>query len=192
MEIIHYPPPTLRHKSKPIKRVDATLRKIVREMFELMYEHRGVGLAANQADLPIRLLTMNLESSPEEGQELVLINPVLRLPKGNEEAEEGCLSFPDLHVPVKRPATITVDAYNLQGQQITGEWSGLAARAVQHEVDHLDGVLFIDRISETNRLAANEALDEFDVAFAGRRERGEMPDDDAIAKRLAEFEEQYC
>ena len=192
MEIIHYPHPTLRHKSKPIKRVDAALRKTVREMFDLMYEHRGVGLAANQVDLPIRLLIMNLEGSPEEGRELVLINPVLRLPKGTEEAEEGCLSFPDLHLQVKRPATITVGAYDLRGEEFQGEWSGLAARAVQHEVDHLDGVLFIDRLSDTNRLAANEALDEFEVAFTGRRERGEIPDDDTIAKQLAQFEGKYC
>lgn len=192
MEVIHYPHPTLRHKSKPVKRVDAALRETVREMFELMYEHRGVGLAANQVDLPIRLLVMNLQGSPEEGRELVLINPVLRLPKGTEEAEEGCLSFPDLHVPVRRPETITVSAYDLRGQVIEAEWSGLAARAVQHEVDHLDGVLFIDRLSETHRLAANEALDELEVAFAGRCERGEISDDAEIARRLARFEGQYC
>ena len=97
MEIITYPHPTLRYKSKPIKRVDAQLHDVVREMFELMYDANGVGLAANQVDLPIRLFVVNLEADPEKGEELVFINPVIRMPKGTKEHEEGCLSLPGLY-----------------------------------------------------------------------------------------------
>ena len=96
MEIVTYPHPTLRHESKPVKRVDAELREIVQEMFHLMYEARGVGLAANQVDLPLRLFVLNLESDPDKSEEFVFINPVISKPKGSEEKEEGCLSLPEL------------------------------------------------------------------------------------------------
>ena len=90
MEIVQYPHPTLRHKSKPINRVDRELKEIVSEMFKLMYEAKGIGLAANQVDLPIQLFIINLKSDPNEGEELVFINPVVTSPKGSDEAEEGC------------------------------------------------------------------------------------------------------
>ena len=90
LEIVQYPHPTLRHKSKPINRVDRELKEIVSEMFKLMYEAKGIGLAANQVDLPIQLFIINLKSDPNEGEELVFINPVVTSPKGSDEAEEGC------------------------------------------------------------------------------------------------------
>ena len=192
MHIVHYPHPTLRHKSKPIKRVDADLRGIVQKMFELMYEAKGVGLAANQVDLPIRLFIVNLEAKSGEGEELVFINPVISLPKGVEEAEEGCLSLPGLYGDVTRPKQIKVQAYNLAGQQYEAVLDGLFARVVQHELDHLNGVLFTDRMNETGRLGARAALDEFEEMFAGSRERGEILSDAEIAARLAEVEERYC
>src|SRR4051794_6351868 len=102
MKVIRYPHPTLRHVSKPLKRIDAGLNDIVREMFDLMYEHRGVGLAANQVDLPYRLFVVNLSGKRGEGEELVFINPVLTKPRGLAEAEEGCLSLPELYAQVKR------------------------------------------------------------------------------------------
>ena len=104
MEIVHYPHPTLRHQSKPVRRVDTELREIVREMFRLMYEAEGVGLAANQVDLPLRLFVVNLGTERGEDKELVFINPVISGPKGNDEAEEGCLSIPKVYAPVRRPA----------------------------------------------------------------------------------------
>ncbi len=95
LQIIQYPHPTLRHRSKPLRRVDAELRKIVAEMFELMYEHEGVGLAANQVDLPYRLFVVNPEGKADAGEsEGVFINPVLSHGRGLEEDEEGCLSIP--------------------------------------------------------------------------------------------------
>jgi len=191
LRIINYPHPTLRRPSKPLKRVDAELHKLVREMFDLMYakEHRGVGLAANQVDLPYRLFVVNLSSDSALGdQEFVFINPKLSQPKGTAEAEEGCLSLPDLYAQVRRPEKITINAYNLAGQEVTYELDDLFARAVQHETDHLDGVLFIDRLSPTARLAVQGELAEFEAAFSNQRERGEIPSDEQIAARLAELE----
>jgi peptide deformylase len=192
LQIVTYPHPTLRHKSQPIKRVDANLRKMVSQMFELMYEARGVGLAANQVDLPFRLFVANLQSDPEEGEELVFINPVISRPKGLEEKEEGCLSLPELYGPVKRPETVQVTAYTLRGEEIEAKLSGFAARVVQHETDHLDGVMFIDRLSETEAMAARESIEEFELSFAGRRQRQEIPLDNDILQRLLDLENQYC
>jgi peptide deformylase len=189
LQIVQYPHPTLRRVAKPLRRVDAELHRLVREMFDLMYEHRGIGLAATQVDLPYRLFTINLESDPaKRDQEFVFINPVLSNRKGMAEAEEGCLSLPTLYADVKRPERVTVNAYTLGGQEINLELSGLFARAVQHEVDHLDGVLFIDRLSPTGELTVRPALEEFEIEFAHRRQRGEIPDDKEIAERLAELE----
>lgn len=192
MDIVTYPHPTLRHKSQPIKRVDARLREIVREMFELMYEARGVGLAANQVDLPIRLFVANLESDPEKGEELVFINPVVSMPKGTEENEEGCLSLPGLYGNVIRPKKVRVNAYDLQGQELNADIDGLFARVVQHETDHLDGVLFIDRMTESAKVDVEGELDMFETEFNSRRATGGIPDTPAIAARLKEWEEKYC
>ena len=192
LEIVTYPHPTLRHRSKPIKRVDAELRSIVQQMFELMYAAHGVGLAANQVDLPIRLFVMNLEAEPDKGEELVFINPVIARPKGCEEADEGCLSLPELYGPVTRPKKVHVNAFGLSGTEFNAELDGLFARVVQHEADHLDGVLFVDRLSETAKLEIADTLDEFETDFASRRSTGGIRRDEEIAARLAEWEKRYC
>jgi peptide deformylase len=189
LQIIQYPHPTLRHVSKPLRRVDAELHAIVREMFALMYAAKGVGLAANQVDLPYRLFVINLQSDPAvpEG-EFVFLNPVLNNRKGNAEAEEGCLSLPGLYGDVKRSERVTLNAYNLAGEEVTLDLDGLFARAVQHEIDHLDGILFIDRLSETGKMAIQDELDDFEMQFEGQFERGEIPNEETIARRLAELE----
>jgi peptide deformylase len=189
LQIIHYPHPALRHPSKPLKRVDTELRNIVAEMFDLMYEHEGVGLAANQVDLPYRLFVANPEGSLDaKDAERVFINPVLSLPRGQEEDEEGCLSIPSVYAPVTRNETITVQAYDLAGNEFTTEVSGLMARIVQHETDHLDGKLFIDRLSPTQLAAIRDKLEEFELVFRSRIETGEMPSADQIAARLRDLE----
>ncbi len=192
MEIITYPHPTLRHTSKPIKRVDAELREIVRDMFALMYEANGVGLAANQVDLPIRLFVANLEADPEKGEEMVFINPVVSMPKGTEENEEGCLSLPSLYGSVVRPKKVRINAYNLKGEEINADIEGLFSRVVQHETDHLDGVLFIDRMTDSAKIEIEGELDMFETEFNSRRETGGVPDDATIAARLSEWEAKYC
>ena len=191
LKVVPFPHPTLRHKSKPIRRVDADLVRMVREMFTLMYSSNGIGLAANQVDLPLRLFIVNLSAKANEGEELVFINPVLSKPKGNEESEEGCLSFPELYGPVTRPKQITVQAYNLKGEEIRASLNGMLARVVQHEYDHLDGVLFVDRMSLTARAQVQPTLNEFELSFRALRQTGAMPDDATIASRLAELEQRY-
>jgi peptide deformylase len=189
LQIIQYPHPTLRHLSKPLKRVDQELHAIVREMFELMYAAKGIGLAANQVDLPYRLFIINLASDPGAmDQEFVFLNPVLTSRKGNAEGEEGCLSLPGVYADVKRSERVVLNAYDLGGREMTMELDGLFAKAVQHELDHLDGILFIDRLGPTAGITVKDALADFETQFAGQRERGEIPDDAAIARRLAELE----
>lgn len=192
MEIIAYPHPTLRRKSKPIKRVDRDLKNLVQEMFEKMYEARGVGLAANQVDVPLRLFVINTESDPDKGEERVFINPVITQPKGFAEAEEGCLSLPGLYGNVTRPKQVRINAYDLEGNEINEEVTGLLARAVQHELDHLDGVLFVDRMNETGKLAVRPALEEFELVFESQRRTGGIPSDPAIAEKWAEWEKRYA
>ena len=192
MEIVQYPHPTLRYKSKPITRVDQELRETVRTMFDLMYEAKGIGLAANQVDLPLQLFIVNTKSDPEEGEELVFINPVITSPKGSHEAEEGCLSIVGVNATVARPEQIHISAYDLQGKEINQTVNGLLAKAIQHETDHLEGVLFIDRISESSKKQVDFELEDFEIDFKSRRDTGEIPDDETILKRLGEIEAKYC
>jgi peptide deformylase len=193
VRVIHYPHPTLMRASKPLRRVDAELKKAVAEMFELMYQNNGIGLAANQVDLPYRLFVVNVSGDPKEKEhELVFLNPVLSKPKGSEEKEEGCLSLPGVYAPVRRPASIHVSAYNLAGQEISANVDGLLARVIQHENDHLDGVMFVDRVSQTALLNIKDKLDEFRSEFEQRRELGEIPADAKIFATLAELEKLRC
>lgn len=192
LRIITYPHPTLRHKSKPIRRVDAELVAVVREMFALMYAANGIGLAANQVDLPLRLFIVNLAAKAGEGEELVFINPVTSHPKGTEEAEEGCLSLPEVYGQVKRPKQVTVNAFDLQGHEVNAQLNGMLARVVQHELDHLDGVLFIDRMSSTGKATMQDSLEVFKLDFQSQRETGGIPEDDAITARLNQWEQRYC
>ena len=192
MQIITYPHYTLRYKSQPLTRVDAALRKLVAEMFDLMYEANGVGLAGNQVDLPLRLFVVNMAAEPGEGEELVFINPVLSQPKGNEEGEEGCLSLPGLYGKVVRAKQIHVQAYNLRGEEFNADLDGLFARVVQHENDHLDGVLFTDRMTTAGKLAIRESLEEFELEQKSLRDLGQLESDQEIEQHLDEWVQKYC
>jgi peptide deformylase len=188
LEIIHYPHPTLRYVSRPLKRVDAELKSMVEEMFDLMYEHEGIGLAANQVDLPYRLFVCNPSGDSDNKEaECVFINPVILKGSGQHEREEGCLSIPGVYGPVIRKEKIAVQAYNLAGEEISGELDGLFARVVQHETDHLDGRLFIDRLTPTQLADLAGELEEFEIDFESRRNVGEMPTDEQIAARIDEL-----
>jgi len=191
VQIIKYPHPTLRHRSKPLRKVDARLKEIVAEMLEQMYEDNGVGLAANQVDLPYRLAVMNIKSDPTATEEeIVLINPVISKRSDTAEAEEGCLSLPEVWASVRRSEKVEVIAYDLSGQECKYELDGLYARAVQHEIDHLDGVLFIDRLSPTLKLTVKDPLSMLEAQFTADRGHGVIPNDAEITKRLAELEAQ--
>tara|TARA_Y100001934_G_scaffold146556_1_gene176048 strand:+ start:236 stop:832 length:597 start_codon:yes stop_codon:yes gene_type:complete len=192
VEIIKYPHPTLRYQSKPLKRIDSALRETVAEMFQLMYEAQGIGLAANQVDLPYRLFVLNVHEERLKDHEMVFINPVISRPKDPDEKEEGCLSLPGVYAQVRRPASIHVTALNLAGEPIEGEFGGLLARAIQHETDHLDGILFIDRLVDLTKKQLQDDLDRFQKKYDLNRTENNIPSDEIIFKRLAEMEATYC
>ena len=193
MRVVHFPHPTLMRASKPLTRVDAELHKIVAEMFDLMYQNNGIGLAANQVNLPYRLFVVNTTGDSKEKQhELVFLNPVLSKPKGSEEKEEGCLSLPGVYAPVRLPTNIHVSAYDITGKEISADVDGMLARVIQHEYDHLDGVMFIDRVAQTALTDIKGKLDEFRSEFEHRRELGEIPADARIFATLAELEKLRC
>jgi peptide deformylase len=161
MKIVVYPHPSLRHQARPVTSIDHKLHLHVRDMFELMYEARGLGLAATQVELPYRLLVMNLSSDPKQPeQEGAYLNPVILEKKGTVEDEEGCLSLPGLYQKVRRAKTVKVQAYNLKGECLEIVASDLAARVWQHEIDHLDGILILDRTTRDQRKEAMRALRE--------------------------------
>ena len=192
LQLITYPHPTLRHRSKPIVRVDARLKELVDEMFEIMYEYRGVGLAANQVNLPIRLFIANPSGDKEEGPELVFINPVINRAKGVAEAEEGCLSLPGINAHVKRNKSLTVNAYDLNGNEINADVDGFMGRIVQHEIDHLDGVLFIDRLTDEIKRPITEKIQAFEAAFETSQKAGAVAQNEALQAQLSEWEQKYC
>lgn len=192
LKLIPYPHPTLRHRSKPIVRVDQDLRELVDEMFEIMYEFRGVGLAANQVNLPIRLFVANPSGDKEEGPELVFINPVINKAKGSADAEEGCLSLPGINAQVKRNKSLCINAYGIDGSEINTEVDGFLARIIQHELDHLDGVLFIDRLSEEIRRPIADQIAKFESDYESRQKSGAIPSEDVIRSELEAWEKKYC
>jgi len=189
MKIVHYPHPALRHRAKPLLAIDKKLHLQVGEMKDLMYEARGLALAATQVALPYQLLVMNVtgDSTKKECEE-VLINPVMVEKKGIIEDEEGCLSFPGLYQNVRRAKTVKVQAYNLKGQLVEKVVHDLEARAWQHEIDHLNGVLFIDNMGPIARLAARSSVKNFEKEFRQAQERGDIPPNAEIEKLLAVLE----
>lgn len=192
LEVIYYPHPTLRYTSKPIKRVDADLRRIADEMLDLMYESRGVGLAANQVDLPLRMFVANPTGEKGSGEEFVVINPVVERPKGSESAEEGCLSIPGLHGEVIRPKSIRLSAYDIKGNPIDATVEGFLARIFLHEIDHLNGTLFIDRMNEHAVSELAPGLDELETDFRSKQSTGSVPGDDALIANLSKWVDKYA
>jgi peptide deformylase len=191
MKIVKYPHPALRHKARPLTSIDNRVRQHAAQMLELMYEAHGLGLAANQVALPYQMLVMNDTADPQQKEhELVCINPVIVERKGSVEAEEGCLSFPKLYQKVRRAKTVKVRAYNLEGKLVEIDGSDLRARVLQHEIDHLHGVLFIDKMGLIGQLASRGMLREFERDYRKAQERGEIPPDAEIVKQLAALEEE--
>ena len=189
MKIVHYPHPALRHKARPIGSIDKQLHLQIGQMKECMYEAKGLGLAAPQVALPFQLLVMNITGDPNKPEaEEVFLNPVIVEKKGIIDDEEGCLSFPGLYQKIRRAKTIKVQAYNLKGQLVEKMVSDLEARAWQHEIDHLNGVLFIDNMGVIAKLASRMAVKNFEYQFRKAQERGELPPNAEIEKILASLE----
>jgi len=151
-EIITLPDPRLRLVSKPIEKIDDALRRLIDDMFETMYDAPGIGLAAIQVAEPKRVITMDIAKKDEDRNPQVFINPEILW--SSEELsiyEEGCLSIPEYYEEVERPAQVKVRYLGLDGLDREVEASGLLATCLQHEIDHLNGVLFIDHISRLKR-----------------------------------------
>jgi peptide deformylase len=151
-EILILPDKRLRLVSKPVAKIDATTRKLVEDMFETMYDAPGIGLAAIQIGEPRRIVTMDLAKKDEPKEPQVFINPELLSRSDDKNVhEEGCLSIPEYYEEVERPAAVKVRYLDLDGRQHEIDAEGLLATCIQHEIDHLDGVLFIDHISKLKR-----------------------------------------
>lgn len=150
LEILEFPDPRLRKRAEPVETVDATTMRLVDDMFETMYAAPGIGLAATQVDVHRRIIVIDL--SEEKNQPLVLINPEVEvLDPQAETYDEGCLSVPGFYETVIRPRAIRVTAQDRDGEQQEFEAEGLLAVCVQHEIDHLDGKLFVDYLSTVKR-----------------------------------------
>lgn len=138
--------PVLREESKPVKTVDDETRRYIADLFETMHAAKGVGLASNQVGVARRIAVVEADDI-----RLVMINPKILEASGEDTAEEGCLSVPDVFAEVTRPDKITLEATDENGKVYRKELEGLPARAVQHEIDHLDGILFLDHLSMLKR-----------------------------------------
>lgn len=192
LELVEFPHPALLRRARPLVRIDDTIHDVVEQMFEIMYQAGGIGLAATQVALPYRLFVVNLEARPDAGEELVFINPSLSRPRGNAVQEEGCLSLPGLRMDVRRPEQIVVKAWSLEGEPFEEDLDGLLARVVQHEFDHLEGRLFTDRLPDAAALEARRSLDTFREVFAGKQSRGELPVDAELLAQLDRLAAERC
>jgi peptide deformylase len=151
-DIIILPDKRLRLVSKPVKTITAEIKTLISDMFETMYDAPGIGLAAIQVAMPLRVVTMDLAKNEDEFEPRVFINPeILWSSEELSSYEEGCLSIPDIHEEVERPARVRVKYLDADGKSQEVEADGLFATCIQHEIDHLNGVLFIDRISKLKR-----------------------------------------
>lgn len=151
LHIVKYGDPVLTEDSPPVTNIDGELAGFVQNMFETMYDVRGVGLAAPQVALSKQLFVMDTSTGKEESQRIVCINPQIVETKGSVVNEEGCLSFPGIYIDVERPEIVTVSAIDLDGREFAFEATGLAARCVLHEFDHIHGKVFIEHISPLKR-----------------------------------------
>lgn len=160
LEIVTYPNPVLKKKAEPVQEIDDEIRRILDEMADIMYQKDGVGLAAPQVGISKRIIVVDI------GEGLMqLINPEIARISGEEKkAEEGCLSFPGIHVEISRPEDVTVAGFNEKGERFELKAEGLWARAFQHEIDHLNGVLIIDHIGTIQRTLLKPKLRKLEKA----------------------------
>jgi len=163
LQVIKYPDPRLREICTPVETIDEPLIRLVERMWELMLDSRGVGLAAPQVGVTVRLFAASPSFSPEDLK--VYINPRIVEAAGTVDEEEGCLSFPQIFTKVKRNATITLEALDLEGNTFQETCIDLHSRIIQHEIDHLDGRLLVDRMGTVAKLANRRTLKELEAQF---------------------------
>ncbi len=157
LEILTFPDERLRRRAEPVEQVDDGIRQLVDDMLETMYDAPGIGLAAIQVNVPRRVIV--IDTSDEKDQPLCLINPEILASSGEEEMSEGCLSVPGFFEPVMRAECIKVRALDRDGESFELETDGLLAVCIQHEIDHLDGKLFVDHISSLKRQRIRKKLE---------------------------------
>lgn len=157
LNILHFPDPRLRLKAKPIEKVTDEIRQLANDMLETMYDAPGIGLAATQVNEQKRLIVIDV--SEDKTSPLFLINPELIETEGEREFEEGCLSVPEAYETVTRADTIRVRALNLQGETFEMDADGILATCIQHEIDHLEGKLFVDYLSNLKRQRIKKRLE---------------------------------
>lgn len=163
LKVIHYPDPRLKKRSQPVEQFDDNLKALADRMLELMREHRGVGLAAPQVGINIRLFVMNHSGQPEDDR--IYVNPELYDAAEEEEGEEGCLSLPGITAEVVRSRFLRLKAQDIEGNPIEATETGYIARIWQHETDHLNGVLITDRMGLVAKMAARRQLKELEQQF---------------------------
>ncbi len=151
LDICTYPEKILRERAKPITNIDEEITRLADHMAQIMYDAPGIGLAANQVGVPKRLLVADISPQISESDLIVLANPEIIAAEGELTIEEGCLSVPDYQAEVKRHEKVTVRGLDIHGEEVEIEAEGLLAVVLQHEIDHLNGILFIDRISRLKR-----------------------------------------
>lgn len=151
MKIVKYPEPVLSQPGEPVTEFNDELKQLVDDMFETMYASQGIGLAAPQVAVSKRVTVIDLSQGKDPEQKLVLVNPEVIFREGKQYEEEGCLSFPEIREKVQRAATVRVRAQDLEGKWFEMVGEELLSRAFQHEIDHLDGMLFIFRMSSLKR-----------------------------------------
>ena len=177
LEVLQFPDPRLRRRAEPVEKITDELRQLAADMLETMYDEPGIGLAAPQVGVPIRLAVVDTDWSDEgaERRPLVLVNPRIEHAEGRIVWTEGCLSVPDFTAEVERAERVVLRATDLEGREILEEAQGLRAVCFQHELDHLDGVLFIDRIGRIKRnlyvQKRKKALREEGLAWSASGER---------------------
>lgn len=175
MKIVNYPHPALRAKTRPVTSIDNTVRAAAGQMLDLMYKHEGLGLAAPQVALDYQLLVINFKGDPAEKEsEVVALNPVIVESKGAVKDREGCLSFPQLFQDIRRAKTVKVQYYTLDGALKEMTCSDLPARVWQHEIDHLNGVLFIDKMGPLARMTSRKDLDTFVAEYEAAQKKGQF------------------
>lgn len=157
LQILHFPDPRLRKKASPISQVSEQIRQLADDMLETMYDAPGVGLAAIQVNVQKRLIV--IDTSEDKSNPLVFINPEIIDQQGQREHEEGCLSVPEAYEVVTRSDTVTVKALNRDGEEFQLEADELLATCIQHEIDHLNGKLFVDHISNLKRQRIKKRLE---------------------------------
>ena len=166
LEIIHYPDPVLLKKAQPVEQINDEVRAVVERMFELMFEAHGVGLAAPQVGLNWRLFITSYTS--EENDRHVFINPTLSEPsRASEVVEEGCLSLPGVHAKVRRPKGIVIEATDLDGSLVKLASEEFPARVWQHEFDHLEGVLILDKMGGLDKRANKRVVRQLEADYHG-------------------------